>query len=677
MATVPAPDLSQLWQPLKVGHTTIKNRVVDPAKTLLYGEDHIVSDRHIAFYRERAAGGVGVQISEQTAAHPIAKGSFYQGITAYEKRCIPKYEELAAAVHEYGCKFFVQLFMPGVHDKGSTIIDEWHPLWGASRVPSNVHHEVPMVMEQEHIDDMVRGFGQSAFNLKVAGIDGVEVHAAHSYGVAQFLSPYYNKRADRYGIAHRAGTQFAIDVSGEIRRRVGDDFVVGIRMCWDEFLGDTGITPDLAAEQLEIFSSSALFDFFNISGSAYPTLFMGTASMRVPQGYMIPFGKAAKEIVGDRGAVFIVGRIKELDMANQIVRDGSADAVCMSRAHLTDPFLVKKGQEGRMHEINKCVGLNDCIARLFEQREVICALNPVAGRERQWGDGSLLRVDPSEAKKVVVVGGGFAGMKTASVAARRGHKVILFEKDAELGGHIRLLKQLPTRGEWEDAIDNLRRAMANSGVEVRLGTEGTPEVVEQEDPDVIIWATGAVWDRSGFSPFDPSRAAMPGADQHNVLDLGTAIELALNDPASLGVKVLIAEETGTYSPLGLAELLAQNGVDVEVVSPHLFIGEETMRQFDMQHLYPALRGLGARLSAQQVVDSIDGRTVLVKDPWTGEKRMVDDVDTLVLSLMRVPREGGFPEAKRRLANVIPVGDVVAPRKIAEIMFEGEKVGRSI
>lgn len=672
-----ATDLRHLWQPLKVGNVTAKNRIVDPPKTLLYGQRNMLSDRHIAFYRERAKGGVAIQISEQTAAHPIAKGSFYQGITAYEKRVIPKYEELANVVHEYDCKFFVQLFTPGVHDKGSTIMDEWHPLWAASRVPSNVHHETPMVMQQVHVDDLVAGFGDSAFNMKFAGIDGVEVHAAHSYGIAQFMSPYYNKRTDGYGLGAKAGCQLTLDIGAAIRRRVGDDFVVGVRMCWDEFLGDAGITPELASEQLEILAASGLFDYFSISGSAYPTLYMGTASMRVPQGYMLSFGKAAKEVVGDRAAVMIVGRIKTLEMANEAVANGSADMVCMSRASLADAFLVKKGQEGRTHEINKCVGINECISRLFEQREVVCALNPVAGREERWGDGTLVPVPPAERKKVVVVGGGLAGMKTAAVAARRGHKVVLLERDDFLGGRIHVYKQLPARGEWDDAINNLRQAMASADVDVQLGAEATPETLQAHQPDVVVWASGAVWDGSGFSPFDPSRAAMPGAEQDNVLDLGTAVERALVDPEALGRRVVLSEETGDYFPLAFAELIAKAGVDVEIVSPNLFIGEDTVRALEMQHIYPALRDAGVRLVAQQLVDFVDGSVVAVKDIWSGDVRHIDDVDTLVLSHMRVPREDGLDAVRDAFGEVVLVGDVVAPRKVSEIMFEGEKVGREL
>jgi 2,4-dienoyl-CoA reductase-like NADH-dependent reductase (Old Yellow Enzyme family) len=616
-------------------------------------------------------------VSEQTAAHPIAKGSFYQGITAWEKRAIPRYERLAEALRPYDCRFFVQLFTPGVHDKGTTVMDEWHPLWAASRVPSNVHHEIPMVMEQEHLDSLVRGFGRSALNLAYAGIDGVEVHAAHSYGIGQFLSPYYNKRDDGYGVGSGGATRLPLEIGEEIRRRVGSDLVVGIRLGWHDFLGDAGITPELAAAQLDILAGSELFDYFSITGGAYPTLHLGTASMRVPQGYMIPFGKAAKEVVGDRGVVMIVGRIKDLRMAERVLADGAADMIAMSRAHLADPFLVRKAKEGREHEVIRCVGINECIGRLFEHREVICAMNPASGRERRWGEGTLVPVDPTLARRVVVVGGGLAGMKTAAVAAARGHTVVLLEKEAELGGRLRTLKRLPYRGEWEDAIDNLRRAMANAGVDVRLETEATRAVLEAAHPDVVVWATGAIWDRSGFSPHDPSRAGLPGAGQDSVVDLGTAVARAIDDPASLGRKVVIAEETGSYWPLGLAELLAEHGAEVEVVSPHLFIGEETQRTLEMQHIIPALRELGVRLAAQESVTAIDGRAVTVTDVWSGETRVVAEVDTLVLSLMRVPDDGGLAEIRAAFPDVRAVGDVVAPRRTSELIYEGERVGREL
>ena len=191
-----ASELRLVWEPMEIGSTRVKNRIMMTAQTTLLGKDNVLGDRHIEFFRERAKGGAALFITEQQAGHRLSKGSFFEGCSAWEKRAIPQYAKLADAVHEHGARQFIQLFGCGVHDKGTMIMDEWHPLWGVSKMPSIVHHEIPMVMEQEHVDDVVKGFGESALNVKVAGCDGVELHAAHSYLLGQFLSPAFNDRTD-------------------------------------------------------------------------------------------------------------------------------------------------------------------------------------------------------------------------------------------------------------------------------------------------------------------------------------------------------------------------------------------------------------------------------------------------------------------------------------------------
>jgi 2,4-dienoyl-CoA reductase-like NADH-dependent reductase (Old Yellow Enzyme family) len=210
--TATLSTLTHIWTPLTIGHTTVKNRILMPAETIVYAENHILSDRHIAYYRECALGGAALIVTEQQAAHRLSKGSFHAGCTAWEKRVIPQYAKLADTVHEHGTKLFVQLFSCGVHDKGTMIVDEWHPLWGASLLPSIYHREPPLVMGQAQIDELVKGFGDSAVNVQVSGLDGIEVHGAHSYGIAQFLSPAYNRRTDRYGGSVRNRCQIVLDI---------------------------------------------------------------------------------------------------------------------------------------------------------------------------------------------------------------------------------------------------------------------------------------------------------------------------------------------------------------------------------------------------------------------------------------------------------------------------------
>jgi 2,4-dienoyl-CoA reductase-like NADH-dependent reductase (Old Yellow Enzyme family) len=673
------PELSRIWTPLTIGHTTVKHRIMMSAQTILYAENNILSDRHIAFYRERAKGGVALLTTEQQGAHRFSTGSFYMGCSAWDKRAIPQYAKLAEAVHEYGAKQFVQLSFLGVQDKGTMVIDEWHPLWGPSRVASIHHNEIPMVMEQEHIDDLVKGFGESALNVKLSGLDGVEVHGAHSYGVGQFLSPTYNKRTDNYGGSVRKRCQIAIEIGEELRKKTGPDFTVGIRLSYDEFMGEAGITQEQTMEQLEVLASTGVYDFFNISAGSYHTLHMAVPPMgTAPEGFLVPFGKRAKSIVGDRAKIFIVGRILELAMAEQIIADGAADMVAMTRAQMADPFLITKALEGRENETIRCVGANECLNRLFINREIVCLMNPTVGRERHWGSGTLKAVTNDGAKKIVVVGGGPAGMKTAAVAARRGHNVTLFEQEAELGGHLNLFKQLPTRTGWQMAIDNLAREMEAAGVELHLGARATPDLIESRRPDCVVCATGSYYDATGFTPHRPDRDRIPGAEQDNVIDIGTATRRALADPTALGKRVVIIDDTGSHLPIGLAEVLATRGMaEVEIITPRLFLGEDLLGSFEMTHLLPRIIRAGVKITAQHFVEKIEDRRADIYNVWGGKGHSITDIDTIVLSMMRIPNDALFREIRNRFAAVHRVGDVVAPRKLAAVIYEGEELGRDL
>ena len=320
-ATAPqaSAELKHLWQPLDIGPTRVKHRIMQTAQTINFGDDHVLGEKHIAYYTERAKGGTALCITEQQAGHPLSKGSFYTGCSAHDKRAIVQYAKLAEAIAPYGCKQFVQLFAAGVHDKGTMVHDNWHPLWGVSRIPSVVHREVPLVMEKEHILDIVKAFGESADNVRVSGLNGVEIHGAHSYLVGQFFSRAYNHRTDEYGGSSENRARFAIQLAESIREKVGRDITVGLRMSFDEFMGDAGITGEESEETLDILAGTGLFDYFNISGGGYHTMHMAVANMNVPHGFMIPFGKRAKDVVGDRAKVFIIGRIVDPAMADRAI----------------------------------------------------------------------------------------------------------------------------------------------------------------------------------------------------------------------------------------------------------------------------------------------------------------------------------------------------------------------
>ena len=416
-------ELTEIWKPLSVGPTDFKHRIMIAPHGQCYAENHRPSDRTVAYFRERAMGGVALQTIESTSASRYLSGAQPGGATsgwrmsAWEKDHIPPFALLADTVHEYGCKLFLELSTGRVNDVGRAWIDKWHPVWGPSRVPSPIMNEIPMTMEQAKIDELVSDYGTSAKNMLDAGLDGVEIHAAHGYLPMQYLSPIFNKRTDQYGGSAHNRARLTLEIGEKVRERVGTAISVGMRLSVDEYMGDAGIVPDLAEEYLEIFAASGLFDYFSIScGSWYSIHYTIPPMGTVDEAFLLPYGQRAKKIVGDRGKVFLSGRIRDLDTAERVVREGAADMVAMVRAHIADPYIVRKAQEGRSEEIIRCTGANECVAAPAKGGQVSCVMNPASGRERQWGNGTM-QITPAR-KRVVVVGAGPAGMKVAGVAAK-------------------------------------------------------------------------------------------------------------------------------------------------------------------------------------------------------------------------------------------------------------------
>ena len=676
-------DLELIWRPLRIGATTVRHRIMVAPHGQAYGENHQPSDRMVAYFAERARGGAALVGVEATSASRHLSGAQPGGatsgwrLTAWERRTIPAFARLADAVHEHDCRIFVQLSTGGVNDVGRAWIDDWHPVRGPSRVPSPIMNETPVALTSTDIDELTYDYGQSAANLQEAGIDGVEVHAAHGYLAMQFLSPAFNKRTDAYGGSAVNRCRFSIEAAEAIRGRVGDRMTVGMRLSFDEFIGEAGVTPELAEECLDILAGTGLFDYFSISCGSWYSLHRTVPPMgSAPEAFLVPYGKRAKRVVGDRAKIFLAGRVLDLDTAEQVLDGGAADMVAMVRAHLADPFLIRKTEEGRGREIVRCASTNECMAAPAKGRQVTCVVNPSAGRERVWGEGTLQPT--TEPKRITVVGAGPAGMRVAGVAAKRGHDVTLVESAPRLGGHLDLLRRLPTRGNWQKVIDDLAVVLELNGVEIRLDEMVTAEALADGSANVIVCATGATWDRTGFSAGRPDRETMPGADQDHVMDVATATRWALDDPETTGSKILILDDTGTYLPLGLAELLGQRGAEVEVLSRFPVIGDQVAGTQDLPWLLPRLAKLDVRLSPNHFIESIDGSRVDVYEILTRRHRYVDDVDIPVLSMLRSPDNELFRELRE--AATIPahcIGDAVAPRSVAEAIYEGEKLGRAL
>jgi 2,4-dienoyl-CoA reductase-like NADH-dependent reductase (Old Yellow Enzyme family) len=595
------------------------------ATTLQYGREGLISDRHLAFYRERALGGVGLLFSEQLAASPLSDTAFPRSIRAYDERQVERFQALAAALEPYETRFFAQLVAGGAKGDSTGGLEGWGPLRGPSRVAAP-GGEPPLPLGEADLAQLAADHARSAAIVKAGGCDGVEVHGAHGWLVGQFLSRFYNRREDGYGGSVEGRCRLALELGHAIRAEVGEDFPVGIALTYDEVIGEAGITPEDTLLQLEVLAAAGVYDFFDLSIGAPHSGHLTISPMSVPEGYALPFGLQAKRVVGDRAAVFVAGRVVSLAMAAQAVADGAADVVAMTRAHLADPHLVRK----RGRETTRCIGANVCVGRALRGVEVACVLNPSTGREAYWGEGSL---EPAASpKRVVVLGAGPAGLRAAATAAARGHSVVVHERADEPGGHLRDLAWLPTRSAWLQAVEDLVAAVERNGGELRLGS--APESVEA---DVVLLATGAAW------------IAPDGA-----VDLGTALERCRADARALGPRVLIVDEVGTYAPLGLAEALAKAGVEVELATPAPSIGWRAAEQLELPHVLPRLDRLGVKLTPRYDGSSTDDRT-------------------LVVAGGRLPRDellAAVPEARA-------IGDARAPRTTIAVIYEAEEVARAL
>jgi 2,4-dienoyl-CoA reductase-like NADH-dependent reductase (Old Yellow Enzyme family) len=566
----------------------------------------------------------------------------------------------------------VQVFCGGAQGSGTMYIDDWRPLWAPSPIASTQFHEQPAEMTRDDIDAVIAGFVLTARHAAEAGCDGVEIHAAHSQLLGAFLSPAFNHRRDEYGGSSRDRCRIVLEIGERVRAAVGDRLAVGLRLSVDERLANgAGITEEEFLRQLEVLDASGLFHFYDLSAGGYFAKHVSVTPMTsdLPQGFLAPASARARTALKSGAKVFVVGRILDIAVAARIVDSGAADKVAMTRAQMADPQLVRKVRENREQDVVRCVGANVCIRRLGENNHVACAINPAVGRESKLGEGTLK--SSARRGRIGVIGAGPAGLRFAGIAAARGFDVTVFESATQPGGRLRSLATLPGRERWAQAIRNLLRPLEVHGAHLRLSEKATAHTLSGFDHWVV--ATGAKFDRSGYSAYRPERQSIPGVDAPHVIGMDAAIERAARDPASLGRRVLIVDDGFEELAAGLAERLATQGAArVSIVSPRPWWGEALYRTYDIAHVMPRLRVAGVEIQPQVFVEEIQGAGATLYDIWNPKARRGIEADTVVLALGRSPVE---PEDLGVRAERI--GDCLAPRSVEAVIYEGEERARAL
>jgi 2,4-dienoyl-CoA reductase-like NADH-dependent reductase (Old Yellow Enzyme family) len=666
-------DLDALFEPLMIGDVRLPNRVMTSAMTLQYGRDGLLTDRHLAYYEERARGGVGLLFSEQMAATRRSDSPYAAALRAWEPRQSAEYRRLAAALRPHGTPFFVQLFAAGAAGASTVGIGEWSPVRGPSRVAAP-GGELPLPLDRDELKWIAADFGEAAQRVVDSGLHGVEIHGSHGWLVGQFLSPYYNRRHDGYGGSVERRCRFALEIGQATRTRIGRHVPLGLALSYDELMGDLGITPEDTLRQIEVFEESGYFDFYDLSVGSTHFEHHTLAPMSTPHGHALAFGARAKRVVRRGAAVLVAGRIVDPAMAARAIADGQADIVGMSRAHLADPQLVRKARERRVGSIRRCVGMNACVRRALADQPVTCGLNPRTGRELEWPATHRARA----ARQIVVVGAGPAGLHFAVKAAESGHEVTVRERSGEAGGHLAALARLPGRGEWSIAIRDWERALSDAGGRLELACNVAPGHWLEGSDELVVVATGAHWDARGTWPSRFERSSLPGADQANVMPLDVAIERSTTTGnGGLGRRVLIVDGTGTYAPLGLADLLTAGGTEVLFVTPNESVGRIAAGEQGLQHLMPVLYERAFSLRCLHDLETVEGRTAILRSVFGGRPHVERAVDTVVLALTRVPRDGLYHELRRQGRDVRCIGDAVSPRPLEAVVHEAEALAREL
>ncbi|HEX3679809.1 MAG TPA: FAD-dependent oxidoreductase, partial [Galbitalea sp.] len=471
-----------------------------------------------------------------------------------------------------------------------------------------------------------------------------------------------------YGGSVENRARIVLEIGRAIRAEVGRDFPVSLKLSPQEQVGEAGMTPDRAAEFATLFHASGLFDLFSISGVYHnrPTMIAPmTAEIEAP---FADDAATIKAVVGDT-PIMVTGSIRTLDLASQIISAGKADLVGMTRMQIADPDLVRRAQGATgVPAQRRCVGANQgCWRRIMQASMITCTVNPVVGREvLGWDSSNLPPLDSG--LKVLVVGAGAAGLEAAASTAGRGAKVVLIDRANEIGGALRFAGALPQRRRWLDLIEDMGAPLEGLGIETRLGVNVTPAVVDEVNPDVVLVATGASWDTSGASGHRPDRPGIPRSADARVF---TPIE-AMTDLDSLGDEVLIVDEHGTYTPLGLAKLIVDTGRRVQVLSltatPGSGLG--TAGTADLPYILPELLERGVKFHTQAFVEYIDADSVSITTVLGGPERL--SATSVVLVMNRIANESLFHELHATGKRVRRIGDGLSPREVDDAIFEGRK-----
>ena len=636
--------LKKLFIPHKIGNCVIPNRLVVTAMVVDYNnEDGTATDRFIKYQEEKAKGGWGLIITEDYAVNEHAKGYLRIG-GLYKDEQIPSHKRLTDSIHNYDTKIFCQIYHAG--RQATHFVNGGVQPNAPSAIPCPLCRELPHEMTQEEIRTVICQFGDTALRAKKANFDGVEVHAAHGYLLAEFLSPYANKRVDEYGGNFENRSRILREVMADIRSKVGPDFPVIVRVSGDEDM--EGGRTIAETRELAILIEELSFDAIHVSSSVYSNYCRGIiASMYVNHGWTVDFAAEIKKLVSI--PVITVNRINDPKMADSILRSDKADFIGMGRGSLADPYLPKKAQSGDFESIRYCIGCLNCAIGLFMGNGVSCMVNPELGHEYE-----IDKTPVAEPKKVMVVGAGPGGLEAGMIAAKRGHNVTIYDKRNDIGGQFKSAAYPPYKGELATFTSWLRNELKKLDVDIKLNTEVTEELIRLEAPDSVILATGGI----------PVKPNIKGIDLPHVV---FAEDVLLGKvPTNDIVVVCGGGEVGGETAAALA--MAEKKVDIVEMLPDILSELVGSLVIDLKNI---LKKYGVTSHTNAKVIEITDHSVLCEG---ADGRFSLPAATVVLAFGYKPYNPLEEKAKEHCREVYTIGGAVKTSNAMVAIKEGYGIG---
>jgi 2,4-dienoyl-CoA reductase-like NADH-dependent reductase (Old Yellow Enzyme family) len=625
-----------LLQPLQLKHLTLKNRVMSTSHEPAYSEGGLPKERYQLYHEEKAKGGIGLTMfgggTLVARDSPAAYGNLYAGDDAI----VPHFRELARRVHAHGAATMCQITHLG--RRTSNYGGDWLPVIAPSAVREPAHRAFPKAMEDWDIKRTVKAYGAAAARCRDGDLDGIEVFA-DGHLLDSFWTPAVNRRTDEYGGSLENRVRFSVEVLEEIRRQAGDDFIVGIRMMFDEAL-DGGLQFDEGLRIGELLAETGLIDFFNINRGHCSTS-VGLAAlipnMGTPQAPHLQFAAEVKQHFDL--PVMHAARINDVATARYAIQEGLLDLVSMTRAHIADPHIVAKITRGEEDQIRPCVGMGYCIDRIYGEGEALCAHNPATGRE-----GTLPHVitkSGDSPQKVVVVGAGPAGLEAARVCASCGHEVTILEASSLHGGQVNLAAKLQRRREILGITDWLFDQCERLGVKLQFNCYAEVQTVIDVSPDIVLVATGGL----------PHAGYLKEGEEH-----ATSSWDVLSGSVPIGKNVLFFDDNAQHAGMTTAEFLAQSGCTLEYLSPEMMIAPDIGGSNHPAYLR-SLYENGVTITLNQKLTGItsedDGLSATVYNEYT-DSNSTRRFDQIICDSGTLPADELYFELK---ANSINLGEV--------------------